>query len=774
MKYLHALALVASIVAVACGPKPTPAPVATLPGDGTEHVAKPAAPAGPAAANDPWANRTDLIVAPAPKPPAKLELPAIEEMKLSNGLKVFAIKSARLPVVSMQLAIKAGRMQEPRARLGVAEATAHMLVKGTKKRDAVALAKAIDFVGGTIAADATFEATLVSCSALARNTSTCLELLPEMLTQSTFPDGELQKVKQQMTGAVRQRLDDAGQLASAHVQNLLWGNEHVRGWIDSEASVNALRREDLLAWHKAWYAPNNSLLVVTGDIDPKKLKADLEKAFAGWKQAQVSPAPTFKEPGLSGSRIRLVDKPGQTQTHIRIAQFGIRHDDPRFFETLVWNYVLGGGAFSSRLMKVVRVEGGKTYGASSSFDRNIERGAYLIQTFTRNSEAVATTRLLIEQVAKMAKDGPTQAEVDGAIANIAGGYGLRFQSAADIGAALLGAELHGFSTNYLSNYPLEVGAVRVEGAAKAAGQILDPKNYVVVMVGDAKDIEPQLQKAGWRYEKVSFTEPVTREAAPPAQAKTPPAPADPKALASARQILTEALVAKGGKARLSGLKGLRMTASGTTQIQGQSLPVVIERVFLMPDKMFIDATLAGQFKVTVAVNGKSGWQSAPTQSGQTQIVKFQGAQIEQALYEAWREPELILLKANDPAAKLAPATDETIDGKPHAVVKVESPYGPPVSLYIDKKSKLVSRITFAEAGVSQTEEFSEYKDVGGIKVAHKRRSTGQGRVTELELTKVEWDPKVDAKIFAMPAGAAAPVAPAPAPAPPATPPAPKK
>src|SRR5690606_708509 len=148
-----------------------------------------------------------------------------------------------------------------------------------------------------------------------------------------------------------------------------------------------------------------------GDIDTKKLKRDLERAFAPWKKATLPPVPTYKVPGLSGSRIRLVDKPGQTQTHIKLAQFGIRHDDPRFFDTLVWNYVLGGGAFSSRLMKVVRVEGGKTYGASSSFDRNRERGAFVVQTFTRNSEAVATAKLLLGEIEKMASEGPTQAEV---------------------------------------------------------------------------------------------------------------------------------------------------------------------------------------------------------------------------------------------------------------------------------------------------------------------------------------------------------------------------
>ncbi|HSD90175.1 MAG TPA: insulinase family protein, partial [Kofleriaceae bacterium] len=428
---------------------------------------------------------------------------------------------------------------------------------------------------------------------------------------------------------------------------------------------------------------------------------------------------------------------------------------PRFFDTLVWNYVLGGGAFSSRLMKVVRVEGGKTYGASSSFDRNLDKGSFVVQTFTRNSEAVATTKLILGEIAKMEKDGPNQTEVDGAIANIAGSYGMRFQSASDIGAALVGAELHGFGVEYLTNYPLAVGKVSADDAKKAASEILDPKNYVVVMVGDAKDIEPQLQKAGWKYEKVAYNEAITPEV------KQPEAPADPKALASSRQILTEALAAKGGKAKLSAVKSLRMTATGTTAIQGQSLPVEIERVFVVPDKMRIDATLAKQFKVTVGVDGKKGWQLAPGQNGQPQLVEFQGADVTQAQFEAWREPELLLLKATDKDAKLTPQPDEPLDGKPNAVVKLTSPFGVDVALYIDKKTKMLSRIAFSDQG-NQTEDYSDYKDVAGIKVAHKRSSTTQGRVTTLDIQKVEWDPKIDPSIFAKPA------APVPA-APPAKP-----
>jgi len=763
-------------LAAACGPKPAPAPIPVLPGDGDTNVAKPPVVSKPTVP-DPWAGKTNLIVAPAAKPPMPVELPAIESFKLANGLQVHVIKSDRLPVVSMQLAVRAGRMHEPQARLGVAEVAGDMLVKGTRRRDALALAKTIDFVGGTITANATFEATLLSCSVLARNLPTCLELLPEILTQPVFPESELQKVKEQAIGAIRQRLDDAGSLASAHVQNLLWGDGHVRGWITNEQSVIAIRREDLVAWHKAWFVPGNTMLIVSGDVNLTKLKSDLERAFGGWGKSPVAPAPQFKDQGLSGSRIRLVDKPGQTQTQIRIAQFGIKHDDPRFFDTLVWNYTLGGGGLSSRLSKAVRGDHpAAKSGATSSFDRNLDKGSFVAATLTRNAEAVATAKVLLAEIAKLAKDGPTDEEVTAAIANIAGGYGLRFQAAADLGAALLGAELHGFGREYLQNYPIAVGKVDAASAKKAASEILDPKAFVMVMVGDAKDLEPQLKAAGWKYQKVSFTDPIN---APVVQAEVP---IDPKQAQAARTLIDEALAAKGGKPKISGLKGFKMLAVGTTTIQGKTVPVEIERVFVVPDKMRIDATLAQRVKVIVAVDGKKGWQLAPDQTGtKIELNEIGPADLASIDFERWREPELILLKAADPTSKVTLVGDEkmskhadpSLDGKAHSVVKLRSPQGIEIYLYFNKQTKLLSRLSYTEGPVSEIDDFSGYKDIKGIKVAHKRHSSGGPRTTRLDLKSIEFDPTVDAKLFEKPPPPAPAQPDAPKPPAPAKPSAPK-
>jgi zinc protease len=740
MRTLLILALVA-----ACGPKPTAATIPLLPGDGDSHVVKPPPPK-PAPPPDAYAGR-DVIPLPAPKAPAAIELPKVDEFKLGNGLQVYVVKSSKLPVVAMQLAIRAGRMHEPHARLGVSELAADMLVKGTRSHDAAALAKAIDTVGGTIAADATFEATLLSCSVLTRSADVCFQLLSEMVTQPSFPEAELGAIRAQLIAKIQQRVDDPSALASAHAQNLLWGNDHVRGWINSQQSMGSIRRDDVLAWYRAWFVPGNAMLVVTGDVDARKLRGDLERTFGGWRKGPVPPAPTFPEPGLSGTRIRLVDKPGLTQTQIRIAQYGIKHDDARFFDTLVWNYALGGGP-GSRLARAVR--GDKGYVAGSGFDRNSDRGSFVASTLTRSADAVAVTKAMIGEIARMAKDGPTQDEIGSAIIGITGGYGLRFQAASDFGASLLTAELHGYGQEYLANFPVAVAQVTVADAKKAAGEILDTKAYVVVLVGDAKDLEPALTKEGWRYEKVAFSDPISAPYVPPEP------PADAKAIAGARKLIDDALVAKGGKAKLAALKGFKLTASGTTTISGTSLPVEITRVFLLPDKMRIDAALkpAGHdVLVSVGVNGKTGWQRGPDgQTGQYAVVEITGNALATVDFERWREPELILLKAAEPDAKVVPLADDTVDGKPCSVVRLRSPFTDvDVDLYLDKKTKLLMRMAFSDGGNTESDEFSDYRDVGGIKVAHKRSTNGGGRATSLELKKVELDPSVEPTLFDKPA-----------------------
>jgi zinc protease len=360
--------------------------------------------------------------------------------------------------------------------------------------------------------------------------------------------------------------------------------------------------------------------------------------------------------------------------------------------------------------------------------------------------------VMLAEIAKMAKDGPSQDELTAAIVNITGAYSMRFQSAADIGAALIGAELHGFGQEYMTNFPVVVAGVAVADAKRAASEILDPKAYVVVIVGDAAQIEPQLKAEGWRYERLSHTDPIT------ASVRPPDAPVDAKAAAAASKLIEEALAAKGGKARLTSLKGFKLFATGTTTIQGESVPVEISRVYALPDKMRIDATIKPpgaprSIVISVGIAGQTGWQRAPDQkTNENVVVDVTGNGLQTMNFERWREPELILLKAAEPTAKLTPMPDETLDGKACAVVRLQSPFGGvDVTLYLDKRTKLIARMSYSDGGNTENDDFSDYRDVNGVKFAHKRSSNGGGRTTTLQLKSVEVDPQIDPKIFDKPA-----------------------
>ncbi|MBP8809783.1 MAG: insulinase family protein [Kofleriaceae bacterium] len=725
------------LVVVACGPGPGREVIPRLPGDGTANVEPPPAEAPVVKPKDPWAGRTDLITPPPSPPPRALALPPIERWTLPNGLQVVVVKDDRLPTVAMQLVVRAGAGDEPPGLVGVAELTADLLPKGAGGKSALQIAKAIDFVGGTITADATLETTWITCAALAKDAGTCLGLVPDMAMRPSFPADELAYAKQVQLAEVGRRLDDAGALANAHLQNLLWGDDHPRGRVVSAAWVNALRREDLIAWHKAWFAPNNATLAIAGAVDVPKLKAEIARRFGGWKKAKLPPRPPQAEPAPRAA-IRLVDKPGQTQTEIRLGQLGLRHDDPRFFATLVWNDVLGGGGFASRLMTVVRSEAGKTYGASSSFDRNLERGAWVATTFTRTGETLETVALVRGELEKMAAAGPTDDEVAAAIAHLAGGYALRMDSADDLAAALITADLHGLSEAYVANFPLLVGKVTRDEAAAAAAELLTPDNLAVVLVGDGDKLAPVLEAVGMRFERVEFTKPIG-----PQPGGGEPAAVDPAKIAAGTKILDAAIAAKG--ARITTLKALKMTASGTLVTQGQTLPVTFKRTLVLPDKMRMDIELAKQFNVVLAVTAGSGWQSGP--GG---LDDLPAAQLAALAQQRFIDGELILVNAKGPGVLAALVGTDKVGSATCDVVAVRSPDGIEALLLIDQKTKLLRQTRYMNGAAEARETYDDYRLVDGLQIAHKRSSAGGDEKSELTVESVEIDPTVDPAVFAKP------------------------
>ncbi|HEX3906265.1 MAG TPA: pitrilysin family protein [Polyangia bacterium] len=533
MKRAWAWMLALSALGCAASAPPRPAASASSSIDVQyESLPKPAAPAAATF----WTGRSDLIQAPPPPKPEALALPKIDRFTLPNGMQVIVVARKELPVVSFGLAVEAGGYDETRDDLGVSDFVAAMLRKGTKNetkngtktRSADDISRAIDFVGGSLDAQASNEGTTVACSSLSKDAPLCLDLLSDVLLHPSFPDSEMGDVRDQMLAAVASRYDSPNDLAAAHFDNQLFGDKHPNGWVLTADDVRKIDRTRLEKFWKTFYHPDHAILAVAGDVDVGRLRAQIEKTFRGWARAKVPPRPAWTIPPVAGTRILLVDRPDLTQATIMLGHAGIKHADPRWYAVTLMNYVLGGSDFSSRLMTEVRSKRGLTYGIGSSFGASLYTGAFRVSAATKNETVWDALLASVNEIRRMQADGPTGVELDKAKGYYAGSYPFSLQTAAGIAGALVEAEEHGLGAAYVRDLPLRLAAVDEAQAKAAAKDFLHPDTLLVVIVGKGDAIEPQLAKSGIQYQRINFKDPINaseRAAAKPAPAK--PAPAKP-------------------------------------------------------------------------------------------------------------------------------------------------------------------------------------------------------------------------------------------------------
>ena len=298
--------------------------------------------------------------------------------------------------------------------------------------------------------------------------------------------------------------------------------------------------------------------------------------------------------------------------------------------------------------------------------------------------------------------------------------------------------MHGLSQAYVSDFPVLLSRVTRTEAARAAQQILTPDQIAVVLVGDAKEIGPQLDAAKVPYEKVSYTDAIGPQ---PELAAV-----DPAVAAAATKLLDAALAAKGGD-KVRKLRALVMTAAGKLASQGQLVDVEFKRTLVMPDKMRMDITLAKQYQIAFALAGPRQWSSGP--QGVDDLPPEQLPELER---QRWVDPELILTRHLEAGARVEALPGRTIDGVAVDVVRVTSADKRfTATLALDRKTHLLVESRYGGPAGETVDTFSDYRDVGGVQVAHRRKSEGGGEKSDLTILKVEVDPTVDDAVFDRPA-----------------------
>jgi zinc protease len=435
---------------------------------------------------------------PTPAKPPALRVPTWTKSTLANGAEFIVSEKHDLPLVAFTITFQGGNYQaESASRRGVSGITASMMSEGTKTRDGEALSNALQLLGTAVNVNVGGESGSIAFQSTTSKFPQALDILADMLVNPSFPAEALERLRAQRLVALTQAKDQTGQIASRVFPKLLYGTAHPFGQNITEETLKAISRDDVVAFHKAYFQPGRALVSVVGDVNPSTVKATIEKALAAWSKGGEKPAFTY--PALPATRpttIFLVDKPGAAQSTFAIGNPGPPRSTPDYYAIQVMNTMLG-GMFQSRLNANIREEKGYSYGVSSGFTFGKGPGAFrtggdivsaksdaALLEFMKELRGIGGSRPITDEELATAKDSLIQ-RLPGT-----------FASVQSVNNAIVSLWTQGLPDNYYQQYAAKISDIRKEDLVRVAKQYIDLDHLAIVIVGDRASIEAPLKATG--------------------------------------------------------------------------------------------------------------------------------------------------------------------------------------------------------------------------------------------------------------------------------------
>jgi zinc protease len=422
------------------------------------------------------------------------EFPEVVRRRLSNGLDLRVGIMNRLPMVSVNLFVRAGEAALSPERAGLAVLTADALEGGTKRRSGSELAEALESIGARMSANGGWEGTSLGLSCLADRLPEALAILSEALLEPEFPEAEVERARDQQLAGIRQRAMDPSSLATDSALGRFFATDvpYARAADGTSESVGGLTREHLRGYVDANYRPERGGLIVVGDVDPAEVEAMANEHLGRWTGRPATDAGFDVEPATTERRVSIVHRPGSVQSEIRVGHVGARRTTPDYYPLSIANMVLG-GMFTSRLNINLRERNGFTYGVRSRFSFRSHPGPFYVSAAVGNDVTAPAVREIMHELVVMATEGPTEDEVSAARDYAAGIFGLQLETAGQVATRVSQLVVYGLADDHYERYRENVRAVTRKEAADAATRYVRPDEAQIVLVGDADIVGPALE-----------------------------------------------------------------------------------------------------------------------------------------------------------------------------------------------------------------------------------------------------------------------------------------
>lgn len=428
--------------------------------------------------------------------PLDYRIPKSERVLLANGTPVYLLQDRELPIVSVSAMIRTGAVYDPAGKSGLAVLTGTQLRSGgTASLEPRQLDAELEFMASSVESTFNNDSGAVSMTSLTRNLPRTLEIFSEVLFQPRFDIKRLEVARLKALEGIRRQNDDPKEVGDRELNRLLYRG-HPLGTVPTAESIQSIRREELIEFHRRFVRPDNMIITVAGDFDRKLVIDQLNRVIGTIKPAEPLSIPFIPQPKQEFSPEVWFGRKAINQTVIRFGHLGITKDDPDLYAIRVLDFILG-GSFTSRLTMEVRTNQGLAYNVGSHFDVGRRfTGTFEAETETK-SESTAKAISLMTSIIEGVRKGPvTDQELQLAKDSIINSFLFGFTSPSGIVMQQARLEFYGYSPDYLDRYRERIAKVTKDDILRAARKHLRPEAFKLVVIGNDAAFDKPLSSFG--------------------------------------------------------------------------------------------------------------------------------------------------------------------------------------------------------------------------------------------------------------------------------------
>lgn len=417
--------------------------------------------------------------------PIDAELPETKRVTLKNGMVVHLLPAPELPLFEVYAMVRTGAVWEPADKTGLASLTGSMIrAGGTENRPPDELDETLEFIAGSVETSIGSESGSASLSVLSKDTDLGLEIFADVLMHPRFDQARFELAKARMLDGIRRENDSPTGAAERELSKLIYEGSPY-GRTPTLETVGSITREDVIAFYKKHFAPQNIMIGVTGEFDENEIIARLEKLFAGWAPPEaVTPERPDLVPEEFDGGVWVADKK-IPQSVIRMGHLTGLKTDPDYHTLRVMDDILGGSGFTSRLVQSVRTDRGLAYSVwAYSMAGRWQRGEFMAGAETKAASTAQVIELILAEIERIREEPVSQDELDGAKKAIVNRFIFIFDRPLNILKQRMIVDYYGYPDDYLETYRDKVMAVTAGDVLDVAKRRLNPEGLKIVVIGD--------------------------------------------------------------------------------------------------------------------------------------------------------------------------------------------------------------------------------------------------------------------------------------------------